>query len=338
MLSPGLVERILQQVDLPTLARAEVSCSAIREIARSITIDGAIMGPAGCPVCPEAFTAKYVAFIRWLRRHAGQFRSMSITTDDHDLANGVGTALAKASKLHTLSVHTSSFSFTGNWSMVAAMTCAASAVPPLRILRLCRGTASTDFVQVFRDTLRKLEITVSSPEQVREVLAMDMPHLEDLTIAIGFPATVTLDSTFVMPGFPKLRHLAMKNMSFANSTTPMTLPAAGLETLQLYRCCFLERVGFQGLRVLISLTVSSMEFPECLDVSDLSELTLSMGTGRCVPPHIVLPNLTRFNAEHTDISMRPSQVPKMWSVALGSGCHGDTGWLVEVSRLFHLSI
>ncbi len=336
MLSPGILEGVLKQVDLATLARAEATCSAIRQIAQSITIDCTIDWSPECPEYPEACTANYMGFIRWMRRHARQFRSVTITTDDPDLANGVGVALADASRLHTLVIHAASYSFTGHWGMVAAMACGATAVPPLRILRLDRGTASTDFLEAFAPTLRTLEITASCADQARGILSLDLPHLEDLNVGMGFPAVVALDSTFTMPGFPKLRHLALKNIIFGQCAAHLTLPADGLETLHLFRCGNLERAGFRGLRVLVSLSVGWMDFPACLDVSDLSELTLFLGAGRGVPSHITFPNLTRFNAEHCDITMRPAQVPKMWSVALGTGCHGDTGWLLDVSRLFHL--
>lgn len=341
MIPSNVLTAVLQELDLPTFARAEATCSAVRQIAQSVPIVGVIAQPPGCPevVCPvswpEACTTKYVCFIRWLRRHAHQFRCVAVFIDEPELASGIGMALANASSLHTLSVRTTACSFTGNWNSVAALTCGGDAVPPLRSLRLGRGTASTDFLQSFGDTLRTLEIAVSSAEQARGVFALDMPHLEDLDLAMGFQGTVLLDSAFAMPGFPKLRHLSLGNMNFAGSTTALTLPPGGLDTLHVSRCCFLERAGFRGVRVVECLTVTGMDFPECLDVSALSALSLSMVPGRGVPSHVTFPKLTRFSAAHTDISLHPSQVPKIWTVVIGSGCHGDSDWLFEASRCFY---
>jgi hypothetical protein len=338
MISTGVLEAVLRHADLPTLAAAEVTCSAVRRAVRSITIDCVIAAPPGSSMGPEALTKAYVGFIRWLRDHAAQFRSVVVGSDDPDMTQAIGTALAQATKLHTLAVDSSAISFTGSWNLAAAMTYAAPTPPPLRSLRLGRSIQSVDFLELFAGTLRALNITVTSHGQVRDVFALDLPHLEDLSVEMVYPQVVPLKSTTPLSsGLLRLRHLSLKNMSFMGSTATLAFPPGGLETLQLSRCYFLECAGFQGLRVLVSLHVNAMDYPECLDVSELSELTVSMGTTRHVPPHVKFPALTRFNAEQTDISMRPSQLPKIWAVALGGGCVGDTGWLLDVSRVFHLS-
>ena len=338
MISSGVLEAVLRQTDLPTLAVAEMTCSAVRRAVRSITVDCVIAAPPGSSMAPEALTTAYVGFIRWLRDHAAQFRSVVVATDDPDMTQAIGTALAKATKLHTLAVDASAISFTGSWNVAAAMTYAATTPPPLRSLRLGRSIQSVDFLEMFAGTLRALHITVTSHGQVRDICALDLPQLEDLTVEMVYSQVVPLKkSTTPLSGLARLRHLSLKNMSFMGSTATLTFPPGGLETLQLSRCYFLESAGFQGLRVLVSLHVNAMDYPECLDVSELSELTLSLGANRQVPPHVKFPAMTRFNAVDTDISMRPSQLPKICAVSLGSGCLGDTGWLLDVSRVFHLS-
>lgn len=334
MVPKDVLESILRQVDLPTLAVAETTCSAVRQAVRSITIDCMIAAPPGSCMSPDALTRAYVGFIRWLRSHASQFRSVVVATDDPDLSHAIGTSLAGATRLHTLGVDSSAMSFTGNWNVAAAMTYAADTPPPLRSLRMGRSIHSVDFLELFSGTLRTLDLTVSSSGQVRDIMALDMPQLEDLSVRIAYSLVVKLDAT--VTAFPRLRHLTLKNISFLGSTAHLPLPPGGLETLQLSRCCFLEQAGFRGLRVLVSLHVTGMDYPECLDVSELSEITLSLGPGRSVPWHVTFPALTRYNAEMTDISMRPAQVPKIWAVAVGTGCHGDTGWLLDVSRVFYL--
>lgn len=337
MISSGVLGAVLRHADLATLAAAEMTCSAVRRAVRSITIDCVIAAPPGSSMAPEALTTAYVGFIRWLRGHAAQFRSVVVGTDDPDLAQAIGTALAKATRLHTLAVDSSAISFTGSWNVAAAMTYAATTPPPLRSLRLGRSIQAVHFMEMFADTLRALIITVTSHGQVRDVFSLNLPHLEDLTVEMVYPQVVPLKSTTPLSGLLRLRHLSLKNMSFMGSTTTLAFPPGGLETLQLSRCYFLESAGFKGLRILVSLHVTAMDYPECLDVSELSELTVSLGANRNVPPHVAFPSLTRFNAEQTDISMRPSQLPKIWAVSLGCGCVGNTDWLLDVSRLFHLS-
>lgn len=339
MIPGDVLEAVLRQADLRTLAVAETTCSAVRRAAGSITIDCIVSAPPGSSLHLEAFTAKYMGFVAWLRGHAGQLRSVVVTTDDPDMAHAIGTALAKAKKLHTLKVTEGAMSFCGNWNVAGAMAYSSGTPPALRSLNLPRGIQAVDFIEAFAPTLRALKLTVSSCSQARAVFALNLPHVEDLTVFMSYPLVVTMTeaNTPHMRGFPKLRHLSLKNMSFMSSTRAIAFPKGGLDTLTLNCCHFLEHGGFHGLRVLGSLTVLSMEYPECLDVSELFELTISMGTGRCVPPHVVFPKLKRYNAEQTDISMRPAQVPQVWSVALGQGYHGDTSWLLDVFRVYHLS-
>lgn len=327
---------ILRHVDLPTLATAEASCSSLYRVGAAITLDSAISNSPSVCTSIEPLSQEYIGFVRWLRRHAPQFRSVVITADDTDLANAIGSALVDARALKVLSVVSSPTSFFCNWSVPAALACAAprSSLPQVETMCLGRSVHSATFLNEFQASLRTLSIATVSPDQTREVLSLDLPRLEHLKINIPEPLEVTINDP--VPGFPLLKHLSLRHLSMAHGSRPIPLPPA-LETLQLNRCGSLATFRLDGMRVVSGLVVTDMAFPTSLDLSALAELSLCLGASRHIPESVVMPMLRRYSAEHTNVSMRMAQMPNLWCAALGTNCFGDTSWLLDVPHVYYLS-
>lgn len=323
---------ILRQVDLPTLAAAEASCSSLYRVGSAITLDSVISKPPSACKFIEPLSQEHVGFVRWLRRHAPQFRSVVITADDPDLANAIGNALVDARAMKVLSV----VSVFCNWSVPAALACAAprSSLPQVETMCLGCSVHSATFLNEFQASLRTLSLGTVSPDQTREVLSLDLPRLEHLKITSSEPLEVTIKDP--VPGFPKLKHLSLMHLSMAHGSRPIPLPPA-LETLQLNTCGSLATFRLDGMCVVSGLVVTDMAFPTSLDLSALVELSLCLGCSRQVPKSVVMPMLRRYSAENTNVSMRMTQMPNLWCAALGTNCFGDTSWLLDVPHVYYLS-
>jgi hypothetical protein len=327
---------ILRQVDLPTLAAAEATCSSLYRVAAAITLDPVICNPPRPCKSLDPLSREYVGFIRWLRRHAPQFRSVVITVDEPDLANAIGGALVEARSMTALSVVSTPIAFFSNWSVPAALACAApsGALPQVETMCLGRCVHSATFLTEFQASLRTLSIVALSPDQTAEILGLELPNLEHLKLTSPAPLDVAVKDP--VPGFSKLKHLTLRHLTVARGSRPIPLPPS-LETLQLSACGSLAALGLDGMRVVSSLSVNDMAFPTYLDLSALLELSLCLGGCRRVPASMVLPSLRRYSAEYTDVTMCMQQMPKLWCATLGANFFGDTSWLLKVPHVYYLS-
>ncbi len=323
-LDDATLQTILRELDVETLAVAEATCKTLMQAVRKVVISGvAITSPRSECYSSPAHTVSFAKFIRWLKGHAQQFRSVVIAENDPDAAGAIGIALSGGSNLFSLMAISNSSS---GWRIPSCMVYASPGpVPPLTTLLLGRSSVSPMFIEAFEKTLRSLTITVSTMEQAKDVLGLCLPELMDLRV------TAICSMPFLHAGqgggtFPKLRCLFMKNFNFGSRV--LRQGPKDLDSLEFINCEAVQMSRLSQLPVTVHFGIHDMVFPSGFDLSRLHELSVHR-LKRSIPD-MKLPQLRRFQASYSDISMKATNIPNIWAATIGEGCTGDKRWLHKV--------
>lgn len=324
-----VLNSILRELDLSTLATVEAISTTLRNLVRTIAIPTAvIISPRTTCFSSPINTPDFQRYISWLKRHAHQFHAAVIVENDPDAAGAIGIALAGAHNLSSLRTVSNSVS---SWKIPTYMmyATAPSRMAPLTTLKLGRGSNSPGFLQSFSKTLQSLVITVSTMEQTRDVLSLNLPEMVDLRV--GASCSMPLVPSESGGGvFPKLRYLTLSNIDFRSrifSQGPLEL-----DSLVLITCNNVQCSGLSWIPIVVHLGVHGMQFPTDMNVCRLQELEVSHLAYSF--PDISLPNLRRFQGSYSDISIKLSRIPKIWTAVIGQGCSGDKRWLLKVPQVF----
>ncbi len=325
-----VLNSILRELDLPTLATVEATSNALKISVRKCAISAAVITSPMTTCFPSPInTPNFKMFISWLKKHVHQFRSVVVVEDDPDAAGAIGIALAGAHALTSLRTISST---TSGWRVPSCMMYAACPcqVPPLTTLKLGRGSTSPGFLATFAATLQSLVITVSTMQQTKEVLGLRLPEIVDLRV--GATCSLPFDRGSDGGGgiFPKLRHLTMSNIDF-RSKMFFTGPPE-LDSLVLINCGDVHLSGLPGTPVIVHLGIHGMQFPADMELSRLQEVEVSHLKYRF--PNMSLPDLRRFQGSYSDISVNIAHIPKIWTATIGQGCTGDKSWLLKVPHVF----
>lgn len=192
-----LRSKLLPCLDVITLARLECTCRSLRDLVQSSPLNLYIQCPSVvcCPSehCPKSFEGMQA----WVQRHVHAVESAVIEVEDWIAACHLGSTLRHAQNLTYMAIMSS-----GDASWCIPQLAAGDYMcppPPIKTLHLQRGLGDPYFLHTFGDTLKVLNIVLSSELQANRLFTIHLPCLEHLEIH-GSPATAAL--TVAPPGGP----------------------------------------------------------------------------------------------------------------------------------------